>query len=96
MFTFININKACSTLKTKDCDLILCIYRYVTLAVFEFLKYFLIGGSAAFGVGCKYDLGPDASIRAKVDNSSKVNKTTFLRENYIKFCAVCYSHKQIL
>lgn len=31
-----------------------------------------LGGSAAFGVGCKYDLGPDASIRAKVDNSSKV------------------------
>jgi voltage-dependent anion channel protein 2 len=32
----------------------------------------VLGGATNFGVGCKYDLGPDASIRAKVDNSSKV------------------------
>jgi len=31
-----------------------------------------IGGNTNFGIGCKYNLGPDASIRAKVDNSSKV------------------------
>jgi len=31
-----------------------------------------IGGNTSFGIGCKYALGPDASIRAKVDNSSKV------------------------
>jgi len=31
-----------------------------------------IGGNNNFGIGCKYNLGPDASIRAKVDNSSKV------------------------
>eukprot|EP00088_Acartia_fossae_P052099 TRINITY_DN5870_c0_g1_i1.p1 TRINITY_DN5870_c0_g1~~TRINITY_DN5870_c0_g1_i1.p1 ORF type:complete len:281 (-),score=104.40 TRINITY_DN5870_c0_g1_i1:1175-2017(-) len=29
-------------------------------------------GKTGFGVGCKYTLGPDASIRAKVDNSSLV------------------------
>lgn len=29
-------------------------------------------GNTDFGIGCKYDLGSDASIRAKVDNSSKV------------------------
>jgi len=31
-----------------------------------------VGGNTNFGIGCKYALGPDASIRAKVDNSSKV------------------------
>lgn len=29
-------------------------------------------GNTDFGIGCKYQLGDDASIRAKVDNSSKV------------------------
>lgn len=29
-------------------------------------------GNTDFGIGCKYNLGDDASIRAKVDNSSKV------------------------
>jgi len=31
-----------------------------------------LGGKTSFGIGCKYTLGPDASIRAKVDNSSIV------------------------
>lgn len=30
------------------------------------------GGNTSFGIGCKYALGPDAAIRAKVDNASKV------------------------
>lgn len=30
------------------------------------------GGNTSFGIGCKYNLGPDAAIRAKVDNSSKI------------------------
>lgn len=30
------------------------------------------GGNTNFGIGCKYSLGVDASIRAKVDNSSKI------------------------
>jgi len=28
--------------------------------------------ASSFGVGCKYNLGPDASVRAKVDNASQV------------------------
>lgn len=28
--------------------------------------------SSSFGVGCKYSLGPDASVRAKVNNASQV------------------------
>lgn len=28
--------------------------------------------SSSFAVGCKYNLGPDASVRAKVDNTSQV------------------------
>ena len=32
-----------------------------------------LGGKTSFGIGCKYTLGPDASIRAKVDNSSIVS-----------------------
>jgi len=31
-----------------------------------------MGGNTSFGIGCKYSLGPDASIRAKVDNASKI------------------------
>ena len=31
----------------------------------------------SFGIGCKYALGPDASIRAKVDNSSKVKANDY-------------------
>jgi len=30
------------------------------------------GAAPAFAIGCKYSLGPDASIRAKVDNTSQV------------------------
>jgi len=30
------------------------------------------GAGSAFAIGCKYTLGPDASIRAKVDNSSQI------------------------
>jgi len=30
------------------------------------------GSGSAFALGCKYTLGPDASIRAKVDNASQV------------------------
>lgn len=30
------------------------------------------GAGSAFAIGCKYTLGPDASIRAKVDNTSQV------------------------
>jgi len=29
-------------------------------------------GSSSFGIGCKYSLGPDASVRAKVDNGVQV------------------------
>jgi voltage-dependent anion channel protein 2 len=31
-----------------------------------------VGGSSSFGIGCKYSLGPDASLRAKVNNASQV------------------------
>merc|ERR1711902_175615 len=31
-----------------------------------------VGGSSSFAIGCKYALGPDASIRAKVSNTSQV------------------------
>merc|ERR1712098_604817 len=31
-----------------------------------------VGGSSNFAIGCKYALGPDASIRAKVSNTSQV------------------------
>jgi len=30
------------------------------------------GGGSTFGIGCKYTLGPDASLRAKVNNGSQV------------------------
>jgi len=30
------------------------------------------GGSSTFGIGCKYTLGPDASLRAKVNNGSQI------------------------
>merc|ERR1719402_1667445 len=29
-------------------------------------------GASSFGIGCKYTLGPDASLRAKVDNGIQV------------------------
>ena len=29
-------------------------------------------GASSFGIGCKYTLGPDASLRAKVDNGTQV------------------------
>lgn len=32
----------------------------------------LAGNNTSFGLGCKYNLGADASVRAKVDNSSKI------------------------
>jgi len=31
-----------------------------------------VGGSTSFGIGCKYALGKDSCVRAKVDNSSVV------------------------
>merc|ERR1711970_775004 len=31
-----------------------------------------VGGSSSFAIGCKYALGPDASLRAKVNNTSQV------------------------
>merc|ERR1711909_252540 len=31
-----------------------------------------VGGASSFAIGCKYTLGPDASIRAKVNNTSQV------------------------
>merc|ERR1712223_395226 len=31
-----------------------------------------VGGASTFGIGCKYSLGPDASLRAKVNNSKQI------------------------
>jgi hypothetical protein len=31
-----------------------------------------VGGATTFGIGCKYSLGKDTCVRAKVDNSSVV------------------------
>ena len=31
-----------------------------------------VGGASSFAIGCKYTLGPDASLRAKVNNTSQV------------------------
>ena len=32
-----------------------------------------VGGATSFGIGCKYSLGKDSCVRAKVDNSSVVS-----------------------
>ena len=32
----------------------------------------VVGGASTFGIGCKYTLGPDASLRANVNNASQV------------------------
>ena len=42
----------------------------------------LSGGNTAFGLGCKYSLGPDANIRAKVDNSSKVRLKVYFQVTF--------------
>ena len=31
-----------------------------------------VGGASTFGIGCKYSLGPDARLRAKVNNSKQI------------------------
>jgi hypothetical protein len=38
-----------------------------------------VGGSTSFGIGCKYALGKDSCVRAKVDNSSVVSADLFLQ-----------------